>query len=315
MFVLNSEQNWEKESATSGKPESQGVAEYRHLFASSKTASRSGLSSGRSDHNMEEAGQKLKRTRERLGLRYRDVEEFSQQIADRRKNSEFTIAISRLSDIENRGVVPSIYKLYSLCTIYRLDIGEVLGWYGVELSAIAADASHIAPDRSHLVGFSADSFGRSAGEVQVPLSLDPGLDLKRTTFLSRFIQSWGVLPLMLVAGLDLKNHRYGFLGLDDWFMYPLLQPGSLVLIDETRRKIATSGWTGMIDRPIYFLEHRDGWLCAWCSLEGETLVALPHPASEAAPLIFKYPSEVDVIGRVVGVANRFDLSRRPQTRS
>ena len=26
-------------------------------------------------------------------------------------------------------------------------------------------------------------------------------------------------------------------------MYPILQPGSLVAIDESRRKIASSGWT------------------------------------------------------------------------
>lgn len=265
---------------------------------------------------MDEPGQKLKRARERLGLRYRDVEEFSQRIADRRKNSEFVIAISRLSDIENRGVVPSVYKLYSLCTIYRLDMAEVLRWYGVNIGELAADAAHIAPDRSHLIGFSPESFGAtSAGEVQVPLSLDPGLDLRRTTFLSRFIQSWGVLPLMLVAGLDLKNHRYGFLGLDDWFMYPLLQPGSLVLIDESRRKVASAGWGNEFDRPIYFLEHRDGWICCWCGVEGENLIAVPHPASECAPRVFSYPSEVEVIGRVVGIANRIDLSRRPHARS
>ena len=43
---------------------------------------------------------------------------------------------------------------------------------------------------------------------------------------------------MLVSGLDLKNYRYGYVGMDDYFMYPLLQPGSLLLIDESRRKIA-----------------------------------------------------------------------------
>lgn len=265
---------------------------------------------------MEEPGQKLKKTRERLGLRYRDVEEYSQQISDRRKNSEFVIAISRLSDIENRGVVPSIFKLYSLCTIYRLDIQEVLSWYGVDITAIASDAAAISPDRSHLIGFNSENFGRAvAGEVQVPLSLDPGVDLRRTTFLSRFIQSWGVLPLMLLAEFDVKNYRYGFLGLEDWFMYPLLHPGSLVLIDETKRKVALSGWQNEYDRPIYFLEHRDGWMCAWCSQDNDTLIAIPHPASDCVPRVFQLPAEVDIVGRVVGVANRVDLARRPQTRS
>src|SRR5205814_10051316 len=78
----------------------------------------------RRNHSMEEAGQKLKRARERLNLRYRDVEEASNQIAARHNNDEFVIALSRLSDIENKGTVPTIYRLYSLCTIYRLDINR-----------------------------------------------------------------------------------------------------------------------------------------------------------------------------------------------
>ena len=42
-------------------------------------------------------------SRERLNLRYRDVEEASHRIADRHKNDEFSIALSRLADIENKG--------------------------------------------------------------------------------------------------------------------------------------------------------------------------------------------------------------------
>jgi transcriptional regulator with XRE-family HTH domain len=68
---------------------------------------------------VEEAGQKLKKKREELNLRYRDVEDASLQIAARRKNDEYIIALSRLADIENKGTVPTIYRLYSLCAIYR----------------------------------------------------------------------------------------------------------------------------------------------------------------------------------------------------
>ena len=101
---------------------------------------------------MEEAGQKLKRARERLNLRYRDVEQASNQIAARH-NNEFAIALSRLSDIENKGTVPTIYRLYSLCTIYRLDIAEVLDWYGVDLAVLPADAAAIPLESTHLLGF------------------------------------------------------------------------------------------------------------------------------------------------------------------
>jgi len=120
---------------------------------------------------MQEAGQKLKRARERLNLRYRDVEEASLRIAERHKNDEFIIALSRLADIENKGTVPSLYRLYSLCTIYRLDLHEVMEWYGVDISQMPADAMSIEIERTHTVGFDTDGHG----EVQLPLSLDPGL--------------------------------------------------------------------------------------------------------------------------------------------
>src|SRR5215470_14084440 len=89
---------------------------------------------------MEEAGRKLKRARERLNLRFRDVEEASARIAAQRGNEEFVVALSRLADIENKGIMPSIYRLYSLCAIYRLNMSEVLTWYGISLSTLPGDA-------------------------------------------------------------------------------------------------------------------------------------------------------------------------------
>ena len=260
---------------------------------------------------MEDAGRKLKQARERLDLRYRDVEQASLRIAERHKNDEFAIALSCLADIENKGTVPSIYRLYSLCTIYRLDVVEVLQWYSVDLTKMAADAASIRLETTHTIGFSASEHG----VIQVPLSLDPGLDMSKTTYLSRMIQKWGTLPLMLLNGLDLKNHRYAFIGSEDWAMYPLLHPGSLVVVEEAKRKIANSGWASELDRPIYFLEHRKGYLCGFCGLEGNQLVVMPHPASHQPPRGFNYPAEIDVIGQITGVAMRLDPGKRRRTRS
>ncbi len=259
---------------------------------------------------MEDAGQKLKRVRERLNLRYRDVEEASLEIARRHNSDEFAVALSRLSDIENKGTQPSMYRLYSLCTIYRLDFSEVLEWYGVELSAMPADAMHVEVQRTHMIGFTLDR----RGDLQVPLSLDPGIDLRRTTYLSRMIQRWGKLPLALLNGLDLKNHRYAFIGSEDWSMYPLIQPSSLVLIDETRRKVVNTGWSNEYERPIYFFEHREGYACGWSTLSGSQLVLQPHPASMCIPTVYTFPDEIDVVGQVTGIAMRLDQGRRRRTR-
>lgn len=279
-----------------------------------KFAERSGSPLGRprEEHaSMQDAGQRLKRSRERLNLRYRDVEEASLRIAERHKNDEFIIALSRLADIENKGTLPTMYRLYSLCAIYRLDYAEVLDWYGVALSDLPADSLNVVEiDRTHPIGF----LPGTEGDVQVPLSLDPGLDMRRTTFLSRMIQRWGKLPLMLLNGLDLKHHRYGFIGTEDWSMYPLLQPGSLVVIDETKRKIGDQNWSNEFERPIYFFEHRKGYACCWCNLTESHLVLQPHPASQCNPEIFAYPEEIDIVGQVTGVAMRLDQGRRRRTR-
>ncbi len=266
-----------------------------------------GIPAARESATPEEAGQRLKRARERLNLRYRDVEEASLRIAERHKNDEFIIALSRLADIENKGTLPTMYRLYSLCAIYRLEFSEVLEWYGVNLADLPADSMNVVEiERTHPIGF----VPGAQGEVQLPLSLDPGLDIRRTTFLSRLIQRWGKLPLMLLSGLDFKSQRYGFIGSEDWSMYPLLQPGSLVVIDETKRKIAEQTWGSEFERPIYFFEHRKGYACCWCNLTDSHLVLQPHPASQCNPEIFAYPDEIDVIGQVTGVAMRLDQARR-----
>lgn len=254
---------------------------------------------------MEEAGQKLKRVRERLRLRFRDVEEASARISARHGSDEFTIALSRLADIENKGTLPTIYRLYSLCAIYRLDITEVLAWYGVRISDLPGDAGVALPARTHLVGFRAPE----DGEVQLPISLDPGLDISRTVFLSRLIQRWGKLPLMLLQNVDLKSHRYGLIGTDDWSMYPIIPPGSLVVIDDTRRRIVNSGWTTEFERPIYFLEHRDGYACGWCTQREGRITVQPHPASFGEAESFDYPAEIEIIGQVTQVAMTLGQNR------
>jgi transcriptional regulator with XRE-family HTH domain len=260
--------------------------------------------------SMEDAGQKLKRYRERLNLRFRDVEEASLRIASRRSNDEFVVALSRLADIENKGTVPSIYRLYSLCAIYRLDLSDVLSWYGISVAALPSDATLVQHERTHLVGFQPED-----GEIQVPLALDPGLDLSRTVFLSRMIQRWGTLPLMLLNNLDLRTYRYGLIGTEDWFMSPLIPPGSLVVVDDAKRRIATSGWTSEFDRPIYFLEHRDGYRCAWCSLSENRITVQPHPASHCDPEVYSYPEEIEVVGQLTRVAMSLDRSNARRNRA
>ena len=258
---------------------------------------------------MERAGEKLKRAREALRLTYRDVEQASQEIAFRRGSDEFAVALSRLADIENKGTVPSIFRIYTLCAIYRLDFDEVLRWYGVPRELLPSEAVQVKLNETHILGF--------AGQITaaVPQPAEFAIDLTQTTFLSHLVRRWGKLPLGVLNGLDLRQWRYGFIGFDDWSMYPLLQPGALVMIDQGRRKVALGGWSNEFDRPIYFLEYRGGYLCGWCSMVGRHLVVQPHPASHRPPRSFEYPSEIDIVGQITGVAMTLEPRKRRHLRS
>ncbi len=260
---------------------------------------------------MEEPGQRLKRERERLNLRYRDVEQASQTIANRHGNDEFIIALSRLADIENKGTVPSLYRLYSLCAIYRLDLKEVLRWFGIPLDDLMLDSSQIVVEETHLVGFEA----HTDGDLIVPTAFVKDVNWMETGYLGRSLEQWGRFPIESLQHLDLGKFRYGFIGSEDWSMYPILAPGSFIQIDESKRRIAADGWVDEFERPIYFLEHRSRYFCSWCCESANSLILLSHPSYNKPAEVFRLPAEVEVIGQVVGVAKRTDLARRRRTHS
>ncbi|MBV8811764.1 MAG: hypothetical protein JO033_24100 [Acidobacteriaceae bacterium] len=260
---------------------------------------------------MQEAGRKLRRIRERLRLKYRDVQEATQRIAAKRQNPEFSIGLSRLADIENRRTVPSVYRLYSLSAIYGLDFNTVLSWYGVDLQNLPADAA--SPTMTQTRPFSAQVSDHTL--IQLPSELETMLDLTQTSYLSRHLQPWGKLPLALLNSLEVRKQYYAFIGTEDWSMDPLIPPGSFIQIDESKRRITNDGWSDEHDRPIYFLEDRAGYRCRWCTEQSGLLILQPHSRSHIAPEVLRCPGDVEVLGQVVGVAMRLDLGKRRRTRS
>jgi transcriptional regulator with XRE-family HTH domain len=77
------------------------------------------------------AGQRLAKMRLRRGLTLYQVFELSGQVAARRRKPAFRIQPSRLSEIESKGVIPTIYKLYSISVIYQCPLPKLLALYGV----------------------------------------------------------------------------------------------------------------------------------------------------------------------------------------
>src|SRR5437660_2822292 len=77
--------------------------------------------------------EQLKNIRSRLGITTREVADFSQKIAVAEGNSEFQISNAWLTQVENSDSVPSIFKLFSLSSIYRIKFTDLLLLYGVDL--------------------------------------------------------------------------------------------------------------------------------------------------------------------------------------
>lgn len=254
------------------------------------------------------AGLNLRSLRERLGLTMREVERSCARIAERHRNDEFAVSPSHLSDIETKGSLPSIFRVYSLSIIYRCDLREILAWYGIDLSQSAADLHLSLPPKSHV-----EETLQGTLAVAIPTRLDPSLDPRRSTNLSRMVEQWGTVPLAYLTTLSTDKYTYGYVGREDFTMYPLLPPGTFLQVDEARNQVEQGMWRSELERPIYFVETREGYTCCWCSLKGEHIALHSHPLSPVPVRVLRHPQEAEVIGQVVGVALKLGERRRMES--
>ena len=178
-------------------------------------------------------------------------------------------------------------------------LGEICGPAFRVSAAVPATEKSI-PPKTHLVQGKA-----SIQDVHLPLRFDPSLDFTRTANIGLFIQKWGVLPLTYLASFATDDYCYGFIGSKDFTMYPILPPGSFVQIDPARTRVKRAMWKSDYDRPIYFLETHDTYLCAWCAVVSSKEVQVqPHALSGLPARNYKRPSEIEVVGQVVGIATK-----------
>jgi transcriptional regulator with XRE-family HTH domain len=246
-------------------------------------------------------GEQLKGIRLRLGITTREVEELSRKIADSEGHPEFYISNAWLTQVENRDSTPSIYKVFSLSVIYRTKYTDLLKLFGIDLEKISKHEWLTASEKTHLTALEVYDADRT---ITFPVRFDRGFNVEKTNLLSRMVEIWGEVPITLIQNLDIRHSQYGYIGLKDYTLYPLLRPGSFVQIDQRVNRVHSSSWRTEYDRPIYFVELRDGYACSWCELRGNQLTLIPHPLSPCSLRQFLYPTESEVVGRVTGVAMR-----------
>jgi transcriptional regulator with XRE-family HTH domain len=251
-------------------------------------------------------GFRLREIRERLGLTYRDVQRASLALARLHTRPQFAVHISRLADIENGGVVPSLHKLYALAVVYHLSPLEILRWYDIPLDRFLGDAVSFAAPQTHLM----DSPARWPG---------PGGEQLAAPFVPNYTE---FMPRTSAEGSGLQNilsgengqYRYGCIGLNDRRMIPILRPGSVVLVDVSVRRLQESEWSNEYDRPIYFVELHDGYRCGWFQQEGARLAMQTHPLSRCMPESWKTPDDAEIVGRVVGIVTRLPVPSKAPSR-
>jgi transcriptional regulator with XRE-family HTH domain len=242
-------------------------------------------------------GFRFRQIRERLGLTYRDVERATLSLSRLHARPQFTVHISRLADIENGGVVPSLHKPYALAVIYHLNPLEISSWYEIPLDPSLRDAVSFSAPRTHLMASSASLLG--------PEKIPPQCLPDSTELLTRSAANCDAIDSLLRN--QNGHHRYGCIGLRDRRMEPILRPGSLVLVDVSVRRLQVSRWSNEYDRPMYFVELHDGYRCGWFQQEGARLAMQPHPLSRCMPESWKTPDDAEIVGRVVGMVTRLPV--------
>jgi hypothetical protein len=246
-------------------------------------------------------GEYLKRVRERLGVGVREVQEASALVSREKGNANFYIAASRLAQIENEESLPSIFKLFTLCAVYGLDLHDLLRRYGINVNDLTSYAARLLPFVTRPT--SSEVYGTEA-KVPLPMRLDPSFRWETTQLINRMVAQWGEVPAAFLVGANPRRHTYAYIGLEDRTMFPLVRPGSLLMVDSERRRVSREAWKDEFERPIYFVELREAYRCAWCQVEGSQLLLISHPHSGVPVESFNLGRDADVVGQVVGVAMR-----------
>lgn len=233
------------------------------------------------------AGQQLKLLRNRRSITVREVEQASRRIADAKQDKRYQISNGWLTQLENGVSEPNVCKLFSLSVIYHVNPRDLLRLYDIDLDNKEQYESVANPHLTQLL----------PSDSVTDTRCDLGSSSATTGLVSEFTTSKPPCN-------SNPNITHAYLGSTDITMYPLIRPGAVLEIDTSQNKLQTASWHNEFDRPIYFVELRDGYACGWCELQGNQLLIIPHQSSSASVRRFTYPRDAEIVGRVVGYHTR-----------
>lgn len=236
----------------------------------------------------------LKALRDSRNVTVRQVELESRKIAEAKGDGRFYISNARLTQLENDPLSePSLWKLFSLSEIYNVKITELMRLYNVDADESDKYDAIATPEYTRLLSDLPDFYRTTEllrGLVKVP---------EKTTLMPGAALSPNDKREVAHANRDSQFLSCGYIGLDDFTMYPLIRPGSFVWIDTRQNKPRLIAWRTQYERPIHFVELRDGYVCGWCELQENQLLIIPHHSSRVPIRRFTYPKEAEIVGQVV----------------
>jgi transcriptional regulator with XRE-family HTH domain len=234
------------------------------------------------------AGQQLKLLRNKRNITVREVEQASRRIVEAKADRRYQISNGWLAQLENGVSEPSIFKFFTLAATYRVKLWELLRVYGVDVNELEEYEAIANPQLTQLLSQkSVSNWALDGAPSSDATTLVPDLARKHAP------------PSNGSHGNGDSKITYGYLGLKDWTMHPLIRPGSLLEIDTHQNRHQTASWHNEFERPIYFVELREGYACGWCELQGNQLLIIPHHSSPANVRRFIFPREAEIVGRVV----------------
>jgi transcriptional regulator with XRE-family HTH domain len=244
-----------------------------------------------------EWGKRLRAERERLGLSLRDVENLSHGIAEKLQSSDYNIAHTSLADIENGKWPPTLHRLFTLSVIYGHDYDRLASMCGVPASESLKEHKKLHLPRTYLIGPVPE---RHRKTVFSAVELREKLRAERTNLVPKMIETWQDVPLVLQL-MDGSDPLYAYIGMDDYTLHPFVRPGAFVRIDPRQKRIPAVDWHSDHDRPIFFVELRERYVCSWCEMHDGRLILIPSHQSKRRTQHVRYPAEATIIGRVTGV--------------
>lgn len=245
-----------------------------------------------------QAGSWLRVQRERLHLSVRKVQELSLAIAREKGDMQFCVSRSWITDIESGKFKPSVQKLYSLSIIYQCDWNEVIARFEIFLPDLTQGQGHVQLPHTHLLKRSAVNIPT----LEVPTGLRNKIQFEKTNLIARMFENWAEIPVPFLENMDLRHSLYGYIGKEDFTLFPVIRPSAIVQIDPRQNRITTELWQYEHDRPIYFFELRDRYVCCWAELNGSNLILIPSSQSKQTARHLRYPGDVDILGRVTGIS-------------